>query len=308
MRHWRICAIGQTEVLLHPAVFAYLVYGKITGHFRFMLLAFVSILVHEIAHVLSAAALGQPPASLEITPIGAVMRLEDETKLPPLRRLLMILSGPLLSFLLCYAALEGVSHHWLNQQIGRELFLANTAILLMNMLPVLPLDGGRLLALGAGMYLSPMTVKKLLRLISRIVGLSLIILNIASAVRYGGWNLSLAFAGCCILYSASMCHVTHAMTELRFFLDRKIKLERKGMLRTVIYTALHTIPIRRLIRQLPPGKECMFVCLEAGSAHTLGTIHESELIQRYLEEPTSSFGDAIRKQKAQFDFAKSDTI
>lgn len=304
MRRWRILTIGQTEVLLHPAVIVCLIYGRITGHLRFMLLAFASILVHEMAHAVTSALFGQPPVSLEITPLGAVMRLEDEGMLSPWKRLMVVLAGPAMSMVLCTAAISSVRHDWLNQDIGRELFLGNIAILLLNLLPVVPLDGGRLLALILSLLFSTMVVRKWIRLVSRTAGIGLIILNIVSSIRYGGWNLSLGFAGCCILYSTAICNVTQAMADLRFFLDRKIRLEKKGVLRTVCFTALQSTPLQRLIKMLPPGQETVFICLEAGTERLLGCVHESELVQEYLKEPGQSLGEAIKRTKQSYDLAK----
>ena len=81
MRTWRIASLGATEVRVHPVLSLYLAYAWLTGHGLFALLAFGSILLHELAHAACAAAFGQAPHCIEITPLGAVMRLEDENRL-----------------------------------------------------------------------------------------------------------------------------------------------------------------------------------------------------------------------------------
>ncbi len=308
MKRWRVLSIGNTDVFLHPAVIVYLGYGALTGHLSFMLFAFVSIVLHEAAHGVVSACLGQSPARIEITPLGAVMRLEDEEKLSPFKRMLMILAGPVMTLVLCWLAIMSVSHSFLTVQQGKMLFLSNLSILLLNLLPVLPLDGGRLLMLLLESVLPKNIAARVVRVISMSVGAGLILLNIVFSWRNGGWNLSLAFAGCCIIYSATVYTITHALSELRFFLDRKILIERKGSVKTKCVTALDSVPVCQLLRHLPPRQLTMFICMETGTGVVLGDVHETALIQSYLDKPGVLLGQVLKEQNLRRDSFQSGTI
>lgn len=297
MKRWHILQLGPTEILLHPAVVLYLLYSAVIGHLSFTLTAFASIILHEAAHGIISALLGQSPSSIEITPLGAVMRLEDEGKLPAFKRMLMILAGPAMSLMLCWLAVFLARHATLDIQIAQMLLLSNLSILLLNLLPVLPLDGGRLLMLLLERLIPKPIAVRMMKIISTAAGIGLILVNIRFSWRNGGWNLSLAFAGCCIIYSAAMLSITHAMDELRYFLDRKIALERKRKLKTEWITALHSTPVFHLVRRLPPGRLAVFICAEAGSGNILGCLHEAALIQRYLERPAISLKEALQESK-----------
>ena len=290
---WRLLTLRDTAVYVHPAVVLYALYAWLTGHLTFMLLALFSIALHEAAHALAATYFGQSPSCIEITPLGAVMRLEDESKLAPVKRAAMLLAGPAMTLLLCQLGLWAAQRSWIPLTLARTLFLCNLSILLLNLLPVLPLDGGRLLSLLLELFLRRNFASRVMLGVSTIVSVGLIILNILTSWRYGGWNLSLAFAGCCILYSAAMSATTQAMAELRYFMDRKIALERRGCMETMWYTSVHTNTLRTLIRQLPPRRMAMFICLEEGSCKYLGCLTESELIQRYLQEPNSTLTETV---------------
>ena len=287
MIRWRILQIGKTEVSVHPAVFVYLLYTAITGHLLFTLVAYVSIILHEAAHGLVSTLLGQQPNSVEITPLGAVMRLDEEEHLLPVKRLLVILAGPAMSLVLCWASVL------FQTPIRQALFLSNLSIVLMNLLPVLPLDGGRLLMLLLDRFFSKPVATRVIKCISIAVGAGLIMLNVWYSWQYGGWNLSLTFAGCCIIYSASVLSVTSAMAEMRYFLDRKIMLERKGRIHTLWMTVQHNVPISKLVRFLPAGKMAVFACAEAGTGRIIGYMHELDLIQIYMNRPGISLKQAV---------------
>lgn len=308
MRRWRICTLGKTDVYLHPAMLLYLLYAHLTGHGHFICLSILSILLHEGAHALTSTAFGHMPSCMELTPLGAVMRLEDENRLPFVKRVLMLLAGPSLTFLLCYAAIHLTIKHVLSPQTGQLLFMSNLSILLLNLLPVLPLDGGRILSLILGLIWPARIVNRIMRCIGSILGMGLIGLNIYVAWKSGGWNLSLAFAGCCMLYSSSIATVTQAVAELRQFMDRKIQLERRGSMASTLIYALSDQSLRKLVRMLPPGKIATFVCVEAGSMKLLGWLSEYELIQQYLNQPDIKLSNVINLCQNSSQIAKYDTI
>lgn len=308
MNRWRILTVGATDVILHPTVLLFLLYTCFTGHFVFSLLAFLSIILHEAAHGVTAALCGHPPAQMEITPLGAVMRLEDLSHTSFVQRILTVAAGPVSTLFLCAISVWSAKLGLFSLASTRSLFVCNIAILLMNLLPVVPLDGGRLLHLILELFLSRSAATKTVKIISYAGGILLILANLWVSWHCGGWNLSLAFAGCCILYNASTLTLTQTMAELRCFLDRKIQLERRGVLPTVSYTALHTTPLRKLIKVLPAGRFAMFYCLEGGTQRICGSMHESEIIQRYLDEPSQTFAKALAVPYNHGKFDKSSTI
>lgn len=308
MRGLRIFSLGATEVLLHPALPLCFLYALLTGHGTFMLLSMLSILLHEGSHVIVSMMFGQSPSSVELTPLGAVMRLEDEGRLRFLPRLLMLLAGPAATLILSWAAVQLTLHGALSAETGRLLFMGNLSILILNLLPVLPLDGGRILSLVLEKLLPLQICRRAMRMLGCLVGIGLIILNVYATLQLGGWNLSLALAGCCMLYSSSVATTTQAAAEMRYFMDRKIRLEQKGWIGTRIISARIDLPLRRLIHSLPPRNLAIFAGIEPGTMRMLGYIHEGELIQQYLSKPGVTLSEALLLYQTRSYSAKSDTI
>lgn len=290
MRHWKVCTCGATDICIHPAILVYMAYAVVTKHGAFIGLAYLSVALHEAAHALTAAAFGYAPRRVELTPLGAVMHLEDDLCMPPLQRFAVVAAGPALTLLLCALALHGASSGWLAREPGRLLFLANTSILLLNLLPVLPLDGGRLLSLLLSQCLPQQRVRFILRLFSSCIGIGLILLNIWCAWQLGSWNLSLAFAGSCMVYAGAMASTTQAMCELRELMDRRIRLERQGSLPACGILCLSSEPLRHLVQTLPARKAAVYLCLKPGSMKLLGCMDEFALVQHYLRHPSEQIG------------------
>ena len=299
MNRWRIGSLGTTDVFLHPAMLLYALYALLTGNGPFMLASTLSILLHEGAHAAAAIMFGQPPHSVELMPLGAVMRLEDEHKLPPVKCGVMLLAGPAMTLLLCIASISLTKHGILSAMHGRILFMSNLSILLLNLLPALPLDGGRMLTLLLRLFLPIHQVHQVMRCVGSMLGISMIALNVYASWKLGGWNLSLAFAGCCLIYSAATATTTHAIAEMLYFMDRKIQLERKGSMPSCVYSVSHTAPVRTVLQKLPPGRCAVYLCVEAGSMQYLGWMTEFEMVQQYLSKPGVTIGEAVRNASNQ---------
>lgn len=290
---WRLFRLGGTVVWLHPAALIVAAYMTLAGFGRVLAIGFFSILLHEGAHALLSTCFGKAPEDVEITPLGALMRLEDDEALGLSKRLLVLLAGPVMTLLLCYMALLMTKAGWLSWEMGRQLFLCNAAVLFLNLLPALPLDGGRVLAMGLSYILRPETVRTIMRALGTALGAVCIALNLWMSWATGGWNLSLAAAGCFLMYSAARSTTSHAMAELRDFVDRKSRLDSRGSMPCRWVTVAGDAPLRQAVRCLHPRRHTMFCVVRCGTADHRGFLSEQAVIAAYLDDPARSIGELL---------------
>ena len=113
------------------------------------LLLFMSVLLHELAHSLVAIARGLPVENITLFIFGGVSRISGEVKRPRVEFAVSIV-GPLTSLALAaiFWGLRQVMGEQDNNPLSAMLFylaLINTMLAAFNLLPGLPLDGGRVL-------------------------------------------------------------------------------------------------------------------------------------------------------------------
>lgn len=308
MKNWRVASWGRTELQIHPAVFIFLAYAWLTEHLPYAMVALLSIILHEAAHACSAFLFGQPFRSIELTPLGATLRMEDRQELSYTKRIIILVAGPMTSYCLCQMSLFLMKFSGVYHELCWLLFTANLSILIVNLLPAYPLDGGRLLALVLEYYLSKRTVLQIMRLIGTALGVFLVVLNLYTIWDIGGWNFSLALSGCCLLYSAHTEATTLALNELRGFLDRKIAFEKKRFMSLDFIAVLSNMKISEIVRKLPPHRMSMFVCIEPGSMKPLGLLTENEILQQYLKTPTSEVYEVLKMSQNPSFASKFDTM
>lgn len=104
----------------------------------------LSVIVHELGHALTGLYWGQT-VRIDLTAFGGLTSFEKGPKLSPLREFLSILMGPLAGFLL--AAFAYVI--WTQTMIEAlySIVLVNMIWSMLNLLPVHPLDGGKLMTI-----------------------------------------------------------------------------------------------------------------------------------------------------------------
>ncbi len=128
---------------VHPANLRYLVAAS------FVLLLYLSVLVHELSHCAVARGFGLPVRRVLLYPLGGFSEIEKEPPTPS-QEFLVSVAGPVVSLALAGIAfaLTSVAGHGILGTLIDQLFRANLLVGIFNLLPGLPLDGGRILRAG----------------------------------------------------------------------------------------------------------------------------------------------------------------
>ncbi|MBI5495343.1 MAG: hypothetical protein HY904_09995 [Deltaproteobacteria bacterium] len=115
-----------------------------------VVVVFVSVLLHELGHAFAWRAYGHQP-SIELQGLGGATRGDPDRPLPPGKQALVALAGPVTGLLLAAVAfvvgqLLVIPRESLGARVLYELWWANTVWSVFNLLPVIPLDGGIIVA------------------------------------------------------------------------------------------------------------------------------------------------------------------
>jgi Zn-dependent protease len=116
----------------------------------FVVLLYVSVLIHELSHCVVARAFKLPVRRILLYPLGGFSEIEQEAQTPA-REFLVSAAGPGISLVLAaigYGLTSMVSGGTTTGLLVAQLMWANLLVGLFNLLPGLPLDGGRMLRAG----------------------------------------------------------------------------------------------------------------------------------------------------------------
>lgn len=147
------------------ATFALILIWSGFAQIAFVLSLFACVLLHELGHAAMAKRFGVRTREIVLYPIGGVARLES---MPGgWAELLIALAGPAVNVVIATACAAGLaalhvpsafrpSASWQDAGLVQQLLWANAALVVFNMIPAFPMDGGRvlraILAIGLGQH------------------------------------------------------------------------------------------------------------------------------------------------------------
>lgn len=118
----------------------------------FLLLVFLCVTLHEFGHIAMARRFGIRTPEVILSPIGGIASLE---RIPeqPRQELLVAIAGPLVNVAIALLLMAifgiGLSNYTTagfdTATLAQRLFVVNVTLVLFNLIPAFPMDGGRML-------------------------------------------------------------------------------------------------------------------------------------------------------------------
>lgn len=163
--------------------------GAYLVSFTFALLLYASVLIHELGHSLVARRLGLPVRRITLHAFVGLSEIEKEPPTPG-REALVAAAGPALSLVLAGIAaglLPVLDRGTVPRVLAFGLLFANGVVAILNMLPGLPLDGGRVLRAAIWRIShNPMRATVAAAWAGRVLGVLIAVLGFAWATRRPG--------------------------------------------------------------------------------------------------------------------------
>lgn len=156
---------------------------------------------HELAHLFAARLMHVQIAEIRLMPFGGSARMENPYGLTPAQLMVTAAAGPLVNFF-C-ALLIAAASQWqlISPDRAASLLQPQLILMLFNLTPVLPLDGGRILY---AILLRPLGERRALRVclcLGHLLSTALFAAAIWGGLLHGKWNLTLILSGIFILAS-----------------------------------------------------------------------------------------------------------
>lgn len=261
------------------------------GYFELFITAYISAFIHETAHIVTAIHLKIPVARIEILPFGICGRLGVEFIRSPKNELLTAAAGPLTSgFLACvfYIAAQAIPQYteWL--EYGKNI---NTALMLLNLMPTLPLDGGRMVKAVLSELLGVIRAYNIILKLSRAIT-ALILFAAAALLLISDFNFSLIMIGVFLLGSLSAEQKNISLISLKEILYHKNKLNNSGLCRSERLAAASKTPARKFLRRISSNKYYVIDVIDDNSGKIIKSVTESQVLSALINKSIRlSFGD-----------------
>lgn len=265
----------------HPAFLAVLAASLFLNFYREYLIMWFVMLAHEAGHLLAAKAMRLKVRVFKIMPFGAEIRFYNHYRLKEKKEIIVAASGPFVNLLLAlFAVVFGI-------KTEATLFFAvsNASVLVLNLLPVLPLDGGRIMKAVLCRKYGRVESERYVLIISRLFD-ALLLLTGFALLYYTRFNFSLLLIGVFVLFYIFDENKNYALMEKKAALDYKSKLREKNSLPTRNISAKSNASASRLLNDFNYKDFCTVNVLDKNFS-LWGVLTEAEIVD-YLTNIDSS--------------------
>ena len=284
--------LGALTVRVYVVLIVMLGLDILSGGANEAAMLVVALMLHELSHALMARALKIQVVELELMPFGGAMRLENAWGLRPMQMTLVALSGPVMNAVLligCVVAIRaGV--YWPN--LLPPFARANAMLLMFNLLPALPLDGGRVLCGLLGRRLNQARAARIGVIMGRVLAGLILGLAVLGFVELGRVNLSLVACAVFLLVSGGRERIAAVSGSLLSLIDRQNELSDEGALPVRWLAASVDTSLRQTIAQMSP-RALHRVAVYDADLKLKGVVEEEQLLGAALDNADVAFGQLL---------------
>ena len=243
--------------------------GKATG-------VFIAVLWHEAAHAMIALLLGFKVREVELLPFGGVARIERIDEAGSISEIIIAAAGPLASLVMA-AAIYFLKHELDFMTVILEFYYqVNIMLAVFNLLPGLPLDGGRILRAWLAMRWDYGKATRLVGRLGKLISAILVMLVIIDFWRLATVNLTFIVAAVFLYIAAKAELAVVGFRLMRVMAHKKTELLKRGMMTTVQLTVTSGVAVRDVIRAFKPEDYYVVLVLDKWFK-VRGVVSETEI-------------------------------
>ncbi|HEX9059888.1 MAG TPA: site-2 protease family protein [Clostridia bacterium] len=219
-----------------------------TGFIKEYLLLNASMLLHELGHIAVAGLYGMDIYRVKILPVGinAVISSKNENER---NMICLYMAGAAVNLLLAAGGVILIALFFRDSKSIPFFIYSNLYLAIFNLIPVYPLDGGKIAweisARRLGFFSSAKWIKK----ISRVFILIVVAAGIFQLI-YSRWNISLILIGVFVFFSCRGMEMEAKLMSVKSIIYRKARLLKKGSYQARHLVAIKTMPMNEIIKSM----------------------------------------------------------
>ncbi|AJQ27088.1 M50 family metallopeptidase [Pelosinus fermentans] len=272
----RVANVAGIDLIVSYWFIAMILFFSLAGMMVKVLLVFSAVLWHELAHAGAAIALGFSVREVELLPFGGVARIEGLGAASSKSEMIIAAAGPAASVVLAAIVYSSMFYFNLWTEIWDFFYKANIMLAIFNMIPGLPLDGGRIFRAWLALYIDYGKATAIAAGISKCVSISLVCIVIFQYVQGSTVNISFLVAAIFLYTTAKSELKVAGFRTLRIMAQKKTLLRSRGMMPTTHLTVMEGVLLKDIVRLFRPDQYYVMLVVN-DDCRVCGTLTETEV-------------------------------
>lgn len=297
MKELKFSSVNGVDIRFHWVFVLLLFTLGFLGYLWETLILFILVLAHEVVHLLVARAHGLGAGEIMLFPFGGVAKVEDVLELDPQVEHNVALAGPLFNFFLVAISLVFYANipPWRQSEMFLFFIRCNIVLGSFNLLPALPLDGGRILRARLSATLGFRRATELAIRISLLISALMAMLGFY-LYFLGHFHATLFAAAFFLYYAASRERTAAIYAFIRSLTRKKQVFLAEGVFPLVTLMALADAPLKDVLRLFAMKKYHRIVVVEK-DGQVLGEAMEHEVVEVLMQRGISATMRSVLRRK-----------
>ncbi len=244
------------KVYISPFLFALIGAAYITDSLFELCISYFCVTIHELSHMFAALYYKIGISGFVIMPFGVSLRLKESQICEPMHECAVCAAGPLINIILALVGLFFRTHNMGETRCVDFFVSSNLAIFLINIIPIVPLDGGRIFRAFLTSKFGFISAAKTANIVSQI--------NIALIGAFGiyvlyvtHFNVSIMLICTFLIFNMSSEKRNNELSVMRQIVYSKKKLAEREMMRVREIAVTKNVSVRRLLKSF--SYDCYYI-------------------------------------------------
>jgi stage IV sporulation protein FB len=268
----------KINLLMIPAVILLVVFGM--GDV--VLCTIPALILHEWAHIIAAAALGMTITEMELFPFGCAAKMQCFA-MSRAKEIIVAAAGPAANMLAACAVFI-IDRYYESFAISGKLISANLAIATINLLPALPLDGGRIARAAFASFMGFRRATKFMSLLGVFFAAIIVAVGVIAAVQ-GTFNPSFFVMGFFLCLSSIKEMKSAPYTLIRDLSGKRQRMDSRKTITINRFAAMQGEKVSDIMREFEAGKYNIVTVLDKNMG-VVGELDERQILDGMMEKGT----------------------
>ena len=250
------------------------------GHGVEIAVCLISILLHELSHILLCIKYELEIKELELFPFGSVARSDKSIWFKPNQEIIIAAAGPVVSLLisLFFFLISGLGYQ---NYIISILIKANFIIGMFNLLPFLPLDGGRITRAFLSKFIGFKPATRRLIMLTYISTILAVIVGSVIFIKYS-YGLYIVLISIFLFLAARKESKMVAFIFMYDIIGKKAEVVKQKVMETHLLVALRTVTAMEITKYFLPQKYHIIIVID-NNCNCMGKIYENDLVNGIVQ-------------------------